>query len=377
MSPIQSSSQRFLALDVFRGLTICFMIIVNTNGNNETFSPLLHANWNGFTPTDLVFPSFLFAVGNALSFVMPKWNNLPASAVVGKILKRTAIIFLLGFLMYWFPFVEYDANNEIIFKPLAQTRILGVLQRIALAYGLAALMFYFLKPRLTLIITCIILVGYWIIMYGFGDAADPYSIAGNAGTKLDLFLMNPAHHYHGEGFAFEPEGWLGTLPAIGNVVGGFFAGRLIQQKGKTYETLSKLMLTGFLLIFLAYAWNLSFPVNKKLWTSSFVLLTVGIDCVLISAVIYVIDFLKKTWWTYFFEVFGRNPLIIYLISELLAILLWFFRVDGQTPLYIWVYNTIFSHAGPYLGSLLFALSFMLICWLAGWWMDKKKIYIKV
>src|SRR4249920_4048122 len=138
--------ERFLALDVFRGMTICFMIIVNTPGG-PSYSPLEHARWHGFTPTDLVYPSFLFAVGNAMSFVMPKWAGLSQSSVVLKILKRTFIIFLLGYLMYWFPFFELNDENHFVFKPIAFTRILGVLQRIALAYGIASLLIYYLKPR--------------------------------------------------------------------------------------------------------------------------------------------------------------------------------------------------------------------------------------
>src|SRR5664279_5570639 len=144
--------QRNIALDVFRGMTICFMIIVNTPGSEITFSPLLHAKWNGFTPTDLVFPSFLFAVGNAMSFVMHKWANMKQSEVVWKILKRTALIFLLGYLMYWFPFFDLDNNHNIVAAPIKNTRIMGVLQRIALCYGIASLMIYFLKTKATVTI---------------------------------------------------------------------------------------------------------------------------------------------------------------------------------------------------------------------------------
>src|ERR1700709_1376013 len=148
---------RFQALDVFRGMTICFMIIVNTSGNNETFSPLQHAHWHGFTPTDLVFPSFLFAVGNAMSFGTHKWETHKQSEVVWRILKRTALIFLLGFLMYWFPFFNLDKNHNITAAPISQTRILGVLQRIALCYGIASLMLYYFKTRTTVIISVALL----------------------------------------------------------------------------------------------------------------------------------------------------------------------------------------------------------------------------
>jgi len=144
MQPI--AKERFLALDVFRGMTICLMIIVNTPGNGPTtFAPLEHAHWNGFTPTDLVFPSFMFAVGNAMSFVMRRWNEMNTSAVLGKIFKRTLIIFLCGYLLYWFPFFEYNDQHHLVLSPIANTRIFGVLQRIALAYFFASVIIYFLK----------------------------------------------------------------------------------------------------------------------------------------------------------------------------------------------------------------------------------------
>jgi len=373
-----SLTQRSLALDVFRGMTVCFMIIVNTPGNGHTtYSPLLHAQWHGFTPTDLVFPSFLFAVGNAMSFVMLKWANMNQSTVVWKILKRTALIFLLGYLMYWFPFFKFDKNHHMISFPIAETRILGVLQRIALAYGIAALMIYFLKPRVATLITCVILVLYWPVMIYFGEATDPLSLTGNAGLRLDKWLMGDKHLYHGEGIPFDPEGWLSTLPAVGNVVGGYLVGRFIQQKGKTYEGLAKLLLAGCALVCLAYFWDITFPINKKLWTSSFVLYTVGLDCVILSAIIFIVDFLNKRNWTYFFEVFGRNPLFIYLLSEILVTILYLVLVSPKVNLHGWIYRNIFSHAGAYLGSLLFAISYMLICWLVGLWLDKRKIYVRV
>ncbi len=366
------STQRFLALDVFRGMTICFMIIVNTPGDySHTFAPLLHANWHGFTPTDLVFPSFLFAVGNAMSFVMKKWAGMSSAEVVGKILKRTLIIFLLGYLMYWFPFFE-KGDQGWQFKPFSGTRILGVLQRIALCYGIASLMVYYLKPRTVIITTLLILVAYKFIMLGFGDL----TLQGNAGLKLDRWLMGNDHLYHGEGVPFDPEGWLSTLPAIGNVVFGYFAGKYIQEKGKSFEGLAHLLLAGCAMVAFAYFWDSSFPINKKLWTSSFVFYTVGLDLIILSAIIYVVDFLHRTKWTYFFEVFGKNPLFIYLLSEVGIIALWMIPVGGK-QLPSWAFENIFNHAPAYWASLLFALAWMMICWLAGWWMDRKKIYVRV
>ena len=371
------STQRFLALDVFRGMTICFMIIVNTSGNGDTtYAPLKHAHWNGFTPTDLVFPSFLFAVGNAMSFVMAKWNELNQQQVLFKIFKRTAIIFLLGYLMYWFPFFKLDEANHLTLSPISETRILGVLQRIALCYGIAALMIYYLKPKLAVILSALLLLIYWFVMMNFGDAIDPLGMQTNAGIKFDLWLMGEKHLYHGEGFAFDPEGWLSTLPAIGNVVAGYVVGKFVQKKGKTYEGLTKLLLVGFTLVVIAHFWNYIFPINKKLWTSSFVLHTVGLDCMILAAVIFYIDFLQKTKGALFFETVGKNPLIVYLLSELLATLLYMIPV-GDESLYHWVYQNIFSHIGDYFGAFLFAVCYMLLCWSVGYWMDKKKIYIRV
>jgi predicted acyltransferase len=372
------ASQRFQALDVFRGMTICLMIIVNTPGDGATtFSPLQHASWDGFTPTDLVFPSFLFAVGNALSFVMNKWAGLSQQEVLLKIFKRTALIFLLGYLMYWFPFVTKNEAGSYILSPIANTRIFGVLQRIALCYGIAALMLYYFKEKVSIYLGVLFLFGYWLILYLFGDSGAELSMQGNAGFKLDQWLIGDAHMYKGEGVPFDPEGLLSTLPAVVNVIGGFVAGKYIQQKGSDYEGLSKLLLAGVGLLFLAYAWNLSFPINKKIWTSSYVLLTVGLDCVIIATIMYLIQYRNWTKGTYFFEVFGRNPLSIYLLSELMAILFWVFQANKDQAVYQWIFSNIFSHAGGYVGSLLFAIAFMLTCWLVGYIMDKKKIYIRV
>jgi predicted acyltransferase len=370
------SNIRFTALDVFRGMTVCFMIIVNTPGTYDTiYSPLEHAKWHGFTPTDLVFPSFLFAVGNALSFTATKMAMLPNDKVVLKILKRTVIIFLLGYLMYWFPFIQHTETGYA-FKPLSETRFFGVLQRIALCYGITALIIHFFKPKALIIISTSLLFIYWFILLGFGNG-DIFSIDTNASNLLDKFLFGAAHLYIEDDIRYDPEGLLGTLPAIGNVVAGYFIGSYIQKNGKTKEVLTKLLIGGLFMCAIAYCWNFYFPINKKLWTSSYVLLPVGLDCIIITTIIYVIDFLQKTKWTYFFEVFGRNPLFIYLMAELCVSVLNFIHVNADTSLYDWIFTNIFAPTGGYFGSFLFALSFMLLCWCVGYMMDKKRLYVKV
>jgi predicted acyltransferase len=370
-------NQRFTALDVLRGMTVCFMIIVNTPGNGiTTWAPLQHAQWNGFTPTDLVFPSFMFVVGNSMSFVMKKWETMSNAVVLSKIFKRTLIIFLLGYLMYWFPFVHWTENGELAFNPISHTRVFGVLQRIALGYCAAALMIKFLKLDTVLRLSVSFLFIYWLILLLFKGGDDPYDMLTNAGSRLDLWLLGPDHLYHGQGVPFDPEGLLSTMPAIANVTFGYAAGKWIQEKGNSYEGLMKLLLAGVVLIFLALCWNNFFSINKKLWTGSFVFLTVGIDCALLAALVYVIDFLQIKRFNYFFEVFGKNPLFIYLLSEIGAILLWFIPV-GDIALYEWLFQNVFSHAGMYFGSFLFAIAFMLMCWLVGYFLDKRKIYVRV
>ena len=378
---MNSPNPRFLALDVFRGMTICFMIIVNTPGSGAVaFAPLQHAGWHGFTPTDLVFPSFLFAVGNAMSFSLDKYRLVSDSAFLRKIFKRTLLIFLLGYLMYWFPFFRLDDKGFIIAAPIRNTRIMGVLQRIALCYFFASLLIHYLSAKKVVVASVILLIGYWFLLLFFGNASQPFSLLGNAGLYLDKFLMNNDHLYHGEEVPFDPEGLLSTLPAIVNVIIGYYAGKFIQKNGRGYESLTRLLLIGLLFIFIALCWNMIFPINKKLWTSSFVLLTTGLDLIILSALIYVIEIKKwvKLKWSNFFVVFGRNPLFIYLLSELLVTVLDMIRVAPRENLFNRINTAFFQVLAPgAMGSFLFAICYMLFCWGIGWWLDKRKIYVRV
>ena len=316
---------------------------------------------------------------------MKKYTGMSYGSVFFKIFKRAAIIFLLGYLMYWFPFVQHDANGWSI-SPISHTRIMGVLQRIALCYLFAALLIHFVSSKTAVIvISILLLLGYWFSLLLFGDHAAPYGMLTNAGTYLDKAVLGDAHTYHGEvvngtPIAFDPEGILSTLPAIVNVICGYFAGKFIQEKGKGYETISRLMLYGFLFIFLALCWNMTFPIAKKLWSSPFVLLTVGIDLVWISALIYIIEI--RSWnkanWTAFFTTVGKNPLPVYLFSELFVVVLFIIKVSPQNNVYSWINEVFFQVIAPgAIGSLLFAICYMLICWSFGKILDKNKIYIRV
>lgn len=380
MDAISIKTERFTSLDVFRGLTLCFMIIVNSPGSGaDVYVPLDHAAWFGFTPTDLVFPSFLFAVGNALSFSKKKFQT--DGAFLKKVFRRTLIIFLLGYLMYWFPFFHRTADGSWSFNDIAHTRFMGVLQRIAICYGAGALITHYFTARQVIITSVIILLAYWGILYLFGEKEKELSMLGNAGTRFDIFIMGNNHLYHDKGgsIAFDPEGLLSTLPAIVNVTAGYLAGVFIQKQGKDYETVSRLFITGIVLVLIALFWAQFFPFAKKLWTSTFVLLTVGIDLVLIGILIYIIEI--KSWkrGVGFFLVFGKNPLFIYLLSELMFVVIAkIIYVSPGLSFYDSVNNIFFQKIfpGPF-GTLVFALCYMFLCWLVGLWLDKRKIYVRI
>ena len=370
-----TATPRFTALDVFRGMTVCFMIIVNNQGAGAiAFAPLEHAEWHGFTPTDLVFPSFLFAVGNAMAFTMPKFQGMSESAVIAKILKRTFLIFLIGYLLYWFPFVKLNEAGEWIAKPITNTRIFGVLQRIALCYGIAAFMIHYLSNRMVVALSAFFLLGYWLIMYLGGD----YSIAGNFQLQVDKMLIGENHLYKGDKIPFDPEGFLSTFPAIVNVIIGYFAGKLLRDKGKDYESITKIMIAGAALIAIAYCWNYLMPINKKIWTGSFTLYTCGIDLLIIGSLVFVLEKTIYKNWTHFFQVFGKNPLFIYLLSDFIAIFLYLFKTETGKTYFVKVNELVFQKIIPGAwGALLYSITLMIFCWIVGYWMDKKKIYVRV
>lgn len=387
--------QRYYSLDVFRGATVALMILVNNPGSwGNLFAPLAHAPWHGCTPTDLVFPFFLFAVGNAMAFVMPTLENTATSAVLYKILKRTLLIFAIGLFLNWSPFIKWS-GEEIAFKywvdpknPESGIRILGVLQRIALCYGAAALIAYFGKIRWSFFISGLILIGYWLLCW-WSNPADPYSLKGWFGTDIDKAILGIPHMYKGEGIPFDPEGIMSTLPAIAQVLFGYMAGNYIQQKGKTWEMLSNLFVAGAIMIFAGFCWDQLFPINKKIWTSSYVLYTTGLALMTIGILIYLIEFKEaRGGWSKFFEVFGKNPLFIFVLSgflpRVLAMMRWEDHVDPAgkkiyTSALPWFYEHICKplSSNLKLGSFIYALCILAVMWAIVWWMERKKIYIKV
>lgn len=381
-------NQRYYSLDVFRGATVALMILVNNPGSwSNIFPPLMHAPWHGCTPTDLVFPFFLFAVGNAMAFVMPRFEEKGTAFFFKKVVKRTLLIFAIGLFLNWSPFVKWDAD-QLVSKQWENIRILGVLQRIAICYFFASVIVYFFKVRGAFVFSAILLLAYWLLCW-FSNTADPYSLQGYFGTQLDIAILGEKHMYKGEGVPFDPEGLSSSFAAIVQVIFGYLVGQYIQQKGKNFEMLSNLFVAGIILLFTGYCWDMVFPINKKIWTSSYTVYTTGLAIITLAMMIYLIEFKdNKGAWSKFFDVFGKNPLFIFVLSGFLPRMVALFRIhDGfnaegkpiYTSAFAWFYNHICKDISTDLrvGSLVYALTMITFYWLIVYWMDKKKIYIKV
>lgn len=389
-------NQRFYSLDVFRGATVALMILVNNPGTwAHIFPPLEHASWHGLTPTDLVFPFFLFAVGNAMAFVMPKLDAAGEGAFWKKVIKRSLLIFGIGMFLNWFPFIKYNDAGNFVAKPFETLRIFGVLQRIAVCYFFAAIIVHYCKVRGSFVVGMFILLFYWFLCVA-ANPTDPYSLGGWFGTNIDKAILGEKHMYHGEGVAFDPEGLMNSFAAIVQVILGYLVGNYILQKGKTYEMLCGLFVAGCVLVFAGFCWDMVFPINKKIWTSSYTIYTTGLALLILSMMIWLLDFknspqgpVGQKAWSRFFDVFGKNALFIFAMSALIPRSLGLIRIhngfiDTGKPKYLsplsWFYETcckpIFSYDAR-IGSLMYALCFIAMMWLLAWLLDKKKIYIKV
>ena len=369
---------RYPAVDVLRGFTVALMIVVNSPGDGQSsYGPLKHAVWHGFTITDLVFPTFLFVVGNAMSFTMRKFEGDGDKVFFAKVFRRTLLIFLIGLFLNAFPFFRYTEAGSYQIIDFTAIRLCGVLQRIALCYGIAAIVIHYARINGAAWYCFLSVLGYWFMLYFLGDQPDPYTLETNAVSKVDLFLIGERNMYHGEGIPFDPEGLLSTIPAVVNVIGGYFVGVWIQRNNASVQTLYKLFFAGLVLIALALLWDLVFPINKKIWTSSYVLLTIGLDILILCGLVFFIEVLNVKRWTYFFEVFGKNPLTLYVLSYLIIKSLYVVHVEALT-MKTWIYSQAFlPWSDPENASLIFALSVMLIVWIIGHWMHKKRIYLKV
>ena len=381
--------ERFYSLDVFRGLTVLFMILVDNPGDwGHVYTPLDHSQWIGCTPTDLVFPFFLFVTGNTLAFVIPRMREAGSALFLRKVITRSVLIFAIGLFLNWFPFIRWQ-NDNLVWKAWQDVRIMGILQRIAVAYFFASLIIYFCKPKTTIIISIIILAGYWLLCYMFGANGDAYSISGWFGTpKVDIPLLGVSHLYKGENVPFDPEGIASSATPVVQVIIGYLAGKFIREKGKTFEMTAQLFVAGALFLFAGLFFGQFFPLIKKIWTSSYVLYTSGMALVILAVVIYFIELRnKKFGLDKFCDIFGKNPLFIFILNGLIPRAAWIIRipntvVNGEMTYlnpWSWFYERICKpvFSNQYNSSLLFAICFTLLLWLIAYWMYKKKIYIKI
>ncbi len=367
---------RLLSLDVFRGITVAAMILVNNPGSwDAIYSPLEHAHWNGCTPTDLIFPFFLFIVGMSIHFAyQTKLKEGLTKRVFFKILKRTLIIFALGTFIAWFPIFSLER--------LSRLRIPGVLQRISLVF-LFCSVFYFKTNWLSQIrIVAIFLVGYFLLMTlvpvpDFGEAnLEPGT---NLGAWLDRLLLNG--HLWSQSKTWDPEGILSTITAIATGMLGMLAGQLFSKIEKPELRTTWLFFIGAILILAGLTWGLIFPINKALWTSSFVLYTAGIAMQFFACSYWLIDVQGWKRWATPFVYYGTNAIFVFVASGLLAKTLIRIKVgEGAAEISVWTYiykNVYASWLPPKDASLAFAVTLILFFLVILWQMYKRKIFVKV
>ena len=368
---------RLISLDAFRGATIALMILVNTPGTwGHVYAPLRHAQWHGCTLTDLVFPFFLFIIGVSMRFSFEKYEFCKWGPLFKKVVWRTITIFTIGLLLNAFPFVRQDWD-------WSHFRIMGVLQRIALAYIMAS----FIVVRADIIgivkISLGLLFGYWILLMGYGwySGLDPYALKSNLILIVDAYIFGENHLYGGTGIPFDPEGLLSTIPSIVTVLIGFLVGTMIKTAEDHKDNTQRMAVLGALLIIFGWGWGFVFPINKQLWTSSYVLYTSGIATVVLAGLIWLVDVKELKTWTKPFVIFGANAIFLYAASSISAKILLkiSFELDGKMISgYGYLYQTVFQpFAGDLNGSFLFALFHVFMFWLILAWMYRKKIFIKI
>ena len=368
------TSQRLYSLDVFRGITVAAMILVNNPGSWDTvYPPLLHAKWNGCTPTDLIFPFFLFIVGVSIHFAyQTKFSEGLTRKVFLKILKRALIIFSLGIFLSLFPKFNFST-----------VRIPGVLQRISLVFLFCSVIYFKANWLAQIRIAIILLIGYFILMTvvpvpDFGPPnLEPET---NLGAWLDRLLLDG--HLWTQSKTWDPEGMLSTVPAIATGILGMLTGKLFTTVKEPAQKTSWLFFIGALLILSGLAWDMVFPINKALWTSSYVLFCAGIAMQFLAACYWLIDVQGIKKWSTPFIYYGMNAIFVFVASGILAKILIRTKITSQDGNEIsgWSYlyqNLYASWLNPYNASLLFALTLLGIFLLILWWMYKKKIFVKV
>jgi predicted acyltransferase len=369
-STVPTDTNRLVSLDVFRGITIAGMILVNNPGSWEhIYWPLEHAQWHGWTPTDLVFPFFLFIVGIAIPLAFGKRLESGGSTrdLYVKIVKRTLIIFAIGLFLNAFP----DFG-------LAELRIPGVLQRIAVCYFFASIIFLNTKVRTQIAITIGLLIFYWLLVKlvpAPGYAAGDLTKDGSLPSYVDRVVFGK--HVWAQAKVYDPEGLLSTIPAIATTLIGVLTGQWLRTEKSRVEKAAGMFVVGAVCVAIGWAWNAFFPINKALWTSSYVLFTGGLALQFLALCYWIIDIKGYRRWAKPFEVFGLNAIALYVVADLIAELLGLIKV-GEGSLGGWLYEHVFSSfASPVNASLAFAITFVLVCLVLMWILYRRKIFLKV
>ena len=366
---------RLMSLDVFRGATIGAMLLVNDPGDEQTvFWPLRHASGNGWTPTDLIFPFFLFIVGVSMAFSLPARlrRNASRSAAFRHVLWRGVVLFTIGLLL----------NGALVKFDFSTWRVYGVLQRIAIVYVMGAILALWFGRRIwtAKLIGC--LVAYWILLRyvpvpGFGVPTHDVPLLDpdrNLAAWLDRKLL-AGHLFAG---TYDPEGLLSTIPALATALLGLLAGDWLRSEHTSRVKAPAMAVSGVACVALGELLGVWFPVNKTLWTSSYVILTGGMALLVLALCYAVLDVWQwRRWWTVAFLVFGMNAIAAYVFGSVLAIALYLWPV-GDLSAQEFIYQELFAPlAGPFTASLLYAATFVLVCWAGMWWLYRKRIFLKI
>lgn len=368
-----------MALDVMRGLTVALMILVNNPGSwGYVYAPLRHAQWNGLTPTDLVFPFFMFIMGISTAFSLRRYDFRLNGALCRKILFRTILIFIIGTLIDRFSAFCWGMSGGTWSDGLSAAfdvsniRVLGVLQRLALCYGASALLGAWLSRKALLAIICVFLVGYAVVLLMFDGFEFTMS---NIVGAVDRAVIGESHMYHeyayGQRLALDPEGLLGTIPSIAHTLIGFLCGRMLLVTKDNNRRMLNLLLVGAAIAIAGWWLSYGVPINKKVWSPTFVLTTCGMACSLLALLIWAIDVKGCRSWAWPLLVFGVNPLFLYVLSDVLAIVLGIIAPEC-------LFKLIFpiSPTGE-MASAAAGILFVFICWLVGYPLYRKRIIIKI
>lgn len=409
VKPIEKKKSRILAIDILRGITIAGMIMVNNPGSwGHIYTPLGHAEWLGLTPTDLVFPFFMFIMGISTYISMRKYNFEYSHASLVKIIRRTIVIFAIGLAIGWFSRFCYTLAGSDSSIPLGQRlldaannfshmRILGVMQRLAICYCAVSVIAITVKHKIIPYIIGVLFVGYAVLLlccHGLEFSLD------NIVYVVDNALFGDSHLYHDtvrslsgtvssasefsleiyqrQTLPIDPEGLLSTIPSIGHVLIGFLCGKIIMTEKDNIQRVLKFLLVGAALTFTGFLLAYGIPISKKLWTPTFALTTCGFAASLLALLIYIIDVKGYKKWCKFFESFGINPLFMYVLGGVLGILFGSIHI-GDASIKTWIYaRTLVPMLGDEtFASLVYALLFIAINWSIGYILYKKKIYIKI